>query len=698
MDSLSSYLRKHIQVYDPGYLNIIYSLKAVLAVILSLLLHYFIFGVEALIWAGMTPMQVFFLHATLSQQSNSRAYMIGFALLSSAAVTLFTFCATKAFDNHSFHDIWWLALPVLVLCFCAGMSRAYSLDLYRMFVPVIVNSLVACIYVDSGTVLPLHEAAFVVLSGTSIGIIVGFLLLDTASNYGKYTRLYYPAVLLSLKNMVLHLHSPKDFSHYKKATFVMIYNIKQTLQTKSFVYNDNYLIKNIRRALFYIYRIEDICLMIAVLAKYNLHKNHPILQNEIVENLEKLSRTFIGKIPHISRVEADKIINGDASQLAKEQDKALADILKILYYKMESFCRVGSGADPTFSAPEKKGLKDVFAALSWTNVTFRFSVKYSLAIGLSLVLATLLNINRGIWVSLGVVSIVRPSVGGMQNLGIEYFVSAAIGILVGIVFSVFFTGTAFFIVFGITIFFVIYLRVYPFWLWSGFMMSAFVMMYSLLYEDFLHYAFDRLLDIGIGVLFAIMVFLLLWPRYSRDNLRPLLLTQTGLLKELFGLMADANSRKDLESENLQSKYTDFLHNLDELKETIKDSKHEVGGRKNQIVLYGLELVEVLEFIILRMNELVQVHTLRYANQMESESKNEGEVLYKNDLRALQQRFEMIEMLLNKTPHFFKFDEDNRFLSDEGSHSKQVIREIFGLQNRLYRLLSEDCMTARSRDF
>ncbi|RDU70874.1 FUSC family protein [Helicobacter aurati] len=700
MNAIWHYLKKYVQIYDPGHLNCIYACKAMIAISLSVLFHYLIFGAQMLVWAAMTPMQVFFLNATLSQQANRKIHMLGFAICSTFAVSFFTILAQEALTSQSIYSVCWLAVPVLLLSFCVGMSRAHSIDLYRMFVPVVVNSLVACIYVDSGVFLPITEIAFVVFTSALIGIIVGFLLLDTASNYGKWTQVYYPSVLQSLKNMVVSIHSVEDFTRYKDATFLMIYNIKQTLHTKSGIYNDNYMIKNIKRAIFYIYQIEDIYMMITVLTKYNIHHNYPFLQREIIENIDRLSKIFVGRIPKIRRVQADKIIFANTDSLESysnntESDSnamitarthtAFANVLKILYYKMESFCRVGRGADLAFNIPAKKSFKNIITALHVSNATFRFSVKYSLAIGLSLVFAMLLNINRGIWISLGVVSVVRPSIGGMQNISKEYFISAAIGILIGIVISVFAVPMVFYLFFGVVIFLVVYLRVFPFWLWSGFMMCGFVMMYSILYEDFLRYVLDRLLDIGLGVVFAILVFLLLWPRYSHNNLKPIIVKQMTLLKDMLNMIIESDDKRAFENKTLQIKQADFLHNLDELKNTLKDSRVEITGKSNQIVVYGFELVNVLEVIGLRVNELLQLH---FSYHSCGDSGQQSSVIIK-ELEYLKLRFEMIEKLLNNTAHDFEFVANSNFFADASEHCQWIMSEIFGFQNKLYKLLNEN---------
>ncbi len=674
------YIKKYMQIYDPGYLSFMYALKAMVAISISIIVHYFIFGPQVLVWATMTPIQVFLLNATLSQQADRKIHMFGFAVFSTFAVGFFTIIAQRALGSHNLYDVWWLGVPVLILSFCVGMSRAHSIDLYRMFVPVVVNSLVAAIYVDSNVILPIKQSMFVVFSSASIGIIIGFLLLNNPGNYGKYTQVYYPLVLSHLKNMVKNINSNKEFSIYKDLTFSMIHNIKQTMQTKSSLYNDNYMIKNIKRAIFYIYRIEDIYLMVNILPEYKIAKKYPLLQHEIIENIDKLSKIFAGRIPNIEKQQVNKILS---IKKATSKEKALQNILKILYYKMESFCRVSKNADPAFNPPAKKSFKNIIKAFDYKNVTFRFSVKYSLAIVLSLIFATTLNINRGIWISLGVVSVVRPSIGGMQNISKEYFLSAAIGIGIGIILSVFANSYVFYFLFIILIFLVVYLRVFPFWLWSGFMMCGFVMMYSILYEDFLHYVIDRLFDIGVGVIFAMVVFKTIWPRFSHNNLKPLITKQVVLLKSVFELIKDSKENiKPLDNHTIQVKHAEFLHNTEELKNTLRDSKSEKAEAKNQIVIYGFDLINVLESLIIKVNELIQICVSHEYNKDYQE-------IYINDIKALETRFEMIEKLLSNKPHYFRFEENAVFLSDENTHFAWITREIFQCQNKLYNLLNEN---------
>ncbi len=675
----NDYIKKYMQIYDPGYLSFMYALKAMVAISVSIVTHYFIFGPQVLVWATMTPIQVFLLNATLSQQADRKTHLFGFAICSTFAVGFFTILAEKALASHSIYDVWWLGIPVLILSFCVGMSRAHSIDLYRMFIPVVVNSLVAAIYVDSSVILPIKQSMFVVFSSACIGIIIGFLLLNNPSNYGKYTQVYYPLVLGHLKNMVKNIDSNGEFGRYRDLTFSMIHNIKQTMQTKSSIYNDNYMIKNIKRAIFYIYRVEDIYLMVNILPEYKITKKYPLLQHEIIENIEELSRIFSGKIPNIKKQQANKILSLEKTT---PKERALQNILKILYYKMESFCKVSKNSDPAFNPPAKKSFKNIIKAFDYKNITFRFSVKYSLAIVLSLVFATLLNINRGIWISLGVVSVVRPSIGGMQNISKEYFFSAAIGIGVGIILSVFANTFVFYCLFIILIFLVVYLRVFPFWLWSGFMMCSFVMMYSILYEDFLHYVIDRLVDIGLGVIFAMFVFKAIWPRFSHNNLKPLVVKQVESLKSIFELIRDSKENiKPLDNHTIQIKHADFLHNVEELKNTLRDSKSEKAEARNQIVVYGFDLINVLESLIIKVNELIQICVSHEYD------KNYQEI-YTNDIKSLENRFEMIENLLNNSPHYFRFDVDSVLLSNKNTHFAWITRDIFQCQNILYNLLNE----------
>ncbi|MWV63125.1 FUSC family protein [Helicobacter saguini] len=572
------------------------------AIAISVTLHYLIFGQGVLIWAIMTPMQVFFLNATLSQQADRKLHMLGFTCFSTIAVGLFSFLAKKALvDDTTPLDALYLSLPVLCLTFFVGMVRAYHLDTYRMFVPVVVNSLVAAVYVDSGIMLPIWQVMFVVFTSALIGTTIGFLLLNNPGNYGKYTQVYYPLVLKYLSNMLKNVDNPHEFTRYKSLTFNLMHNIKQTLHTKSSVYNDNYMIKNIKRAIFYIYRIEDIYMLVTLLPEYKIARDYPSLQSEILYNLNELSRIFAGKIPKLQRKIADSII---FLEFNSQKQDALANIIKILYSKLESFSRVGSNIDTTFNPPAQKSFKNIIKSFKTKDATFKFSVKYSLAIGLSLLIAMLLDINRGIWISMGIVSVVRPSVGGMQKIGKEYVIATFFGIMVGIFLAVFANAIVFYSLFAVLLFFVVYLRGFPFWLWSGFMMCVFVMMYSALYDDFLVYVFDRLIDIGLGVIFGVLIFTKIWPRFSHDNLKPLISKELKGLSGILGILLDfIESKRILRTQEIQASHAELLHSIEELKNTLRDSKAEKKGAQNQIVVYGFELIDIMQSVIIKVNEL-----------------------------------------------------------------------------------------------
>lgn len=668
-------LTKYLQIYDPGYLKLQYALKAMVAISLSALVHYLIFGQQVLIWATMTPMQVFFLNATLSQQADRRLYMLGFGIGSALSVALFTIIAQKAFSSHETIDVLWLAIPVLLLTFMVGMSRAYSIDSYRMFVPVVTNSLVACIYVDSGLFLPPWESMIVVFSSAMFGIVIGFLLLNTAGNYGKYTQVYFPLVINNLSNMMKNMESKRDFNRYKNLTFSMIHNIKQTLliRTQS---NDSYMVKNIRRAIFYIYRIEDIYMVANVLYEHHIHRKYPKLISEIVWNLNMLSKIFIGRIPSIKREQADRILS---MEFERKQDISMQNIIKILYYKFESFCRISKDSTSLLNPPDKRSLKNIIKAFDINNPTFRFAIKYSLAIALSLIFATMLNINRGIWISLGVISVVRPFMGGMQHISKEYFFSAVFGICVGIILSFFSNEIMFYLLFGFIVFLVVYLKAFPVWLWSGFMMCFFVMMYSIIYENFLEYVLDRIIDIGLGVIFAIFIFRTIFPRFSYHNLVPLLNKQLNMLGEISQNLINTMQNSNTDAHAMQIKYATLLHNTDELRKTLQDSKNEKGGKSHQIVVYGNFLMQTLELLNLKINELY--------HSVESLEDKEGCL---ENMMILKNRFDMLEALLNKKEYNFSTKLN---LRDGNSHFSHIALEIFEIQNKLYKILDERHVSA-----
>lgn len=217
------------------------------------------------------------------------------------------------------------------------------------------------------------------------------------------------------------------------------------------------------------------------------------------------------------------------------------------------------------------------------------------------------------------------------------------------------------------------------------MMCVFVMMYSALYDDFLVYVFDRLIDIGLGVIFGVLVFSKIWPRFSHDNLKPLVSKELQNLSAILGILQGfLESKSAINTQEIQAKSAELLHSIEELKNTLRDSKAEKKGQDNQIVVYGFELIDTMQSAILKVNELSLLCSTQ--NDIESSS------LEINDLKLLQTRFDMINDMIKGNTYYFRFNAD-ALLSDKTTHFYKLINEIFNNQNTLYNLLNENHITA-----
>lgn len=677
MNKAFFYFKRYIQVYDPGYFNLIYAIKSLVAIFLSILINYLLFGSSVLVWAGITPMQLFFINAIVSPKTNKRLYMFLFSIFSSICVGVFYSLSVYAFGGGNF-GVLYLVSSITLLSFIVSMSKVYDPELYKMMVPVLVNSLVACLYVESGVYISAIDQMITILIGTLIAFVIGVLLLDNSSSYGKYAKVYFPMLITNIINMVKNIDNAKEFNRYKQVSFIMINDIKNTLHEKSGYSKNVFIVKNIKRAIFYAYKIEDIFISINILHVHFLeHKNVKPLQREILVNLNQLKKIFNGRLPKIYQFEYSKILNNKA-----QERTALTNSLTILYEKMDNFWRVGNNSDIALVQTPKRTFKSYLKVFNFNNETFKFSIKYSLAIGISIVFASLFQLRNGIWISLGIIPVIRPSIGGIGNIGKEYFIGAGIGILVGIFISLFIHGIAFYFIFAVVIFLIVYFRSFTYGMWSGAFMCGFVMMYSLLYSDFIVYVLDRLLDIGVGIIFSIIIFLLIWPKYSQDDFLPQIKAQNMRLKDILKYLklSQLDHSVNINYNHLQNIQTEFYNNLIDLKQIVQDSKTEKLKHPPQIIKDGHKIIDILDKLHSRVGELIQ-----FCFSIDKE--NQKSQMYGLDIKILETRAKMINNLILKEDHFFK--KEDMFLSKDSNYFNWIILNIFDLQNNFYDILNND---------
>lgn len=655
---------EYIHIYDPVKFSLIYSTKAMIAIFISVIISYYFFSAPLMVWAVLTPMYVFFLNSSISDKSTKVIYLILFVLISVFSVFIFSVVANIGYGSYLF-------IPASIFAFIVGISSAYSKDLQIMLTYVFINALVSCIYALSSIQISIIDGLLVVLISGSTAIIVRFLI--SFGKYGRFTINTFSSLILSVRDMLNNIYDDKLFIEYKLRIFEQINNLKINLNTQSAKIKDSHLIKDTRRVLFYLQRIEDICHSLASLHNYFLLNKHNKIyldvKNEIDYNLRELSKIFTYKPPRLKRVALNR---------AENEDKVFISLLKIIYSKMDFFRKASNDKVKLDVIVERHNdINSFLKVFSFSNATFRYALKYSFIIAISVFIATYWKMENGIWISLCAISIIRGNMGNTREVINDYFIGTLIGFILGFFIVVLFKNTMFFVpLFLIIIFCVLYFKVYPYRFWITMVSIALVMMFSLLNDNFIYLIFERVIDICIGALLVIVVFLTVLVNKHDISV---LLSFKNTISYLSTLLESVNNANGVNRPYFiqqENAYLSEYNNLSNIINYIPLEYHTIYTEN-----------DLESFVKARDNiELLNQNLMQFGNYLNSMPVTKHEqVLYDNDISILLSRFDMINKMIDGRNHFFRTDIDNGFLCED-EKCLVIISSIFKLQNELYSLL------------
>lgn len=645
---------KHfIYVYDAGFFGLFYAFKAMIAICISGGLCFIIFGTPVMIWAVMMAMYVFFLNGFTSNKDMDWQYLVLFVLFVCALIPIF----------GVWEESLWLIIPSMLLAFGIGIGEVYDNDLPKVLTLALVNALVANIYVSSHPDVPLWHCMGAALLGGSVSI--GVRLFISFGQYGRFIQTQFVAQLFEISMMCENLGT-KNYETLKSQALNHISLLKSKLTSASAKIKDAHLIKNHKRALFYLYKLESVCYVLDLMNYYFLHNHSKALQEaqkEMAYNLNELSHIFYGKKPNITKHCLESALKNNA-------DSQWISALKIFYSKVESFTRLSSLQSQAFiENTNTKNLADMYASLKHNPTPFFYGVRYAVAIGCAMFCAQFFQINHGAWIALGVVSMMHQNIGTIKTMGKDSILGSLLGLILGVtlVLSLWDTPLLLYI-FIFNLFLVVYFKTYPFVLWSLVLMFELVLMFALLDSNFIELITYRFGDILLGFLLAFCISKIIYPHYSADELIP----QTKLCLESFGTLVV--SLEDSNGYTL-TRQNQLMRSLDELSSFIKESREEKKLYGEQILQGFVNLADNFTHLKESLFTLCEKITLQNTNDM----------LLKNDLKALRVRFYMLCAMLDSKPYYFKTDEDERFLLKD-NQIYPIVREIFELQNKIYTFL------------
>lgn len=645
--------RRFIYVYDAGFLGLFYAFKAMIAICISGLLCYILLGAPVVIWSVMMAMYVFFLNGFKSSKDMDWQYLVLFVVFVCALIPLFA----------RLEGSLWLIIPSMMLAFSIGISKVYDSDLPKVLTMALVNALVANIYASSQPDISSLHCMGAALIGGSVSI--GVRLFVSFGQYGRFIQAQFVAQLFELSMMCENL-GKADYETLKSQALNHISLLKTKLTSASAKIKDAHLIKNHKRALFYLYKLESICYVLDIMNYYFLHHHSPALQEaqkEMVANLNELSHIFYGKKPQITKHCLESAMKNNA-------DLGWINALKIFYSKVESFTRLSSLHSQAFvENPSSKSIKDLFNSLKENPAPFLYGIRYAVAIGCAMFFTQFFQINHGTWIALGVISMMHPNIGTIQTTGKDSILGSFLGLMLGVILVLALRDSSLLLwIFIPNLFLVVYFKTYPFVLWSLVLMVELVLMFALLDSNFIELIAYRFFDILLGFLLAFCISKILYPRYSADELIP----QTTTCLETFAALT--MSIEDSKGYTL-TQQNQLMRHLDELSSLINESTKD-KKRYDEYILQG--------FVTL-YDQFSQLKESLFTLCEKITPENENNILLRNDIKALRLRFNMLCAMLEGKPYYFKTDEDDRFLLKE-DYIYPLVRDIFDVQNDVYDFL------------
>ena len=646
--------RRFIYVYDAGYFGLIYSIKAMIALSISGVICYVSLGADVLIWAVMMAMYVFFLNGFKSNKDMDWKYLVLFVGFVCGLIPIFGILDESL----------WLILLSSFFAFSIGVSEVYDSDLPKVLNLVLVSALVAVIYVSSHPNVPLWHSILAAFIGGSVSIFVRLFV--SFGEYGRFIQVQFALILIYLSSMSKSLGS-KDYTLFQSTFINHLPLLKSKLTSQSAKIKDTHSIKNHKRALFYLYKLESVCYTLDILHDYFKIHNSTLLHNlrdEITQNLRELSSIFFGKKPNISKTSFLK-----ASQ--DIQDAQFLNALKIFYSKIESFTRLSSLQSQAFvENPKAKTLKSMYKELQTNPLPFFYGITYASAMSIAMFIAQFFHINHGAWIALGVMTMMNQNIDTIKTLGKDSILGSFMGLVLGVLLVLFgFGHTWLYVIFILNLFLVIYFKSYPFMLWSLVLMLELVLMFAFVDDNFIELILYRFGDILFGFFIAFLTARIIYPRYNADEFIPKL---KSTLQSLATLTLDLEQDK----QHILREQNQLIRSFDELSLLIYKNKDN-NKRYPATILQQFDSLQE-HFLNLKNLSIILCEKIQAIPQ-------ENTLLLKNDLKALRVRYEMLCALLDSKPYYFSTDEDERFLLKD-TQIHPTILAIFESQNHIYEFL------------
>ncbi|WP_086253437.1 FUSC family protein [Campylobacter sp. P091] len=635
---------KFLNHYDPSWFALNYSIKATISILICGFAGNFFGGFLGMVYAANSSMIIFFL-ASLDGSTKIKIYYFLLYIILGIFAILFV--------STIFKFSWLFCFFTLIWMMFVGFSTLFNQNLNKILTIVNATGLLTIIASNQSS-WNLADSLESFIAGSIIAIAFRLTRFGT---YGKFTKKSCTMVLDDLINMSQNI-SDKEFLNLAKQCDEHINEIKKVFTHKSSTIKDARLIIHHSRAIFYLYKLEDIYHLLVAMQRYFKSIKNPNLLNalnsEITNNLIQLKNIFIDK---------NSILKIDALKLARQSDYEIFKAsLEVLYSKFE-LIKDGGEDKIALEFKEKKSLKKAIKDITLHNPIVQNSLRLAIGVSIAIIIASFGDVHNGVWIAIGVISMSKDSSYMTKITGIANIKGALIGITLAFVLIHIVVNENLFALFCVVcIFLAFYFKNFPPAYAMAAFMCAFTMVYSLILGNAISVVYIRIIDILIGFILSFVAAFILFRHTNEIKLSN---TYINLLPKFKNLSNSViQGRFSIEQNAISNSLTNY-HN------TITQS-----DRNKELKRY-LEIYKNLHDISSLLSNLkVYTDSLKQSNKLITTKD-----ALNSDINIISTRFEMIEKRVNKLPYYFYDNMEDRILSQD-IKIKFLLLEIAKRQDRI----------------
>ena len=446
-------------------------------------------------------------------------------------------------------------------------------------------------------------------------------------------------------------------------TINLVDKTKEIFASQSLNLKDIKLVRNQARAVFYLYKVEEIVILLRLLeATFERIGDKRLLEevkNEITYNLFELKNIFKNQTPKL-KFKALNAVKSSKFQI-------LASSLSVLYDK---FLLIKEGGEDkiSFNSAKKSSLKEVILKLNLKNETLKESLRLAICMAVAIFISQATHINHGIWIAIAVMSLNKNDEAALKNAGRDNVLGGILGFFIALGFIVLLSDSyAFYVVCFVGMFLLYYLKAYKQIVFAATFMFEFTAIFSLIKSDFLELMVYRIFDVAIGFLIVFVAYLLT----SRNDYTKIKNSLSQSLVSFENLIQISFLAPDKHTFNVNEK--SILASLDELNHAIDASKNLDNENIKNAKFISATLDEI-------NSELVKLRN--YAKIEDIRDRSD----FVNDAKIISDRFLMLEKKLKKLPYYFIEEVGVKLLCKDENVKKLILRVALK-QNEIYSALS-----------